>query len=471
MDAGSDAGPMDAGCPSDCTSTSECLAAGCVDGACVETPAPDGMTCGELSERVCVAGACVMRGCGDGYRERGPDPPREACDDGNLDDGDACSPTCEPTAMRVSPLGDAYHLGTAGGPHVAVDGSGALLMVWRRVGSATRILGRIYGRGGTLPPAGMRAPFVVGDEAGSGVPRDGAVVGLERGWVVVWQGPETMFSVQFRLVEPDGTLGPIVRVNESMGDPVAVPRVAALDDGFVVVWEQRRGGASADPEEGVRARLFASDGRALGGEMIVPTTITGRQLGPTVASDGETWLVAWTDQPFIGDTWRVFARRYRGATPLDPTQIGLALDGGLGPQVAALGEGRFAVSWRESRGDAGDILAATLGPDDDAIAPSAVVVVGATAETDRNQSIAAYGLGGEFMVAWEIADFSDPTIGVGMSPGGELPPELVDLLPAFLDAGAVRPALTAAPDGVWLTWSDSFYDESFWAFLVPGGDR
>ncbi|HJL00769.1 MAG TPA: hypothetical protein RMI29_05135, partial [Polyangiaceae bacterium LLY-WYZ-15_(1-7)] len=103
-DGGSDAGPSCGPCEVPPGMDGECVAdAYCLDGACVQDLEPDGVACGELvggtPAGVCVMGTCRPRGCGDGYREPGPTatepdaPAREGCDDGNLEAGDACSPS------------------------------------------------------------------------------------------------------------------------------------------------------------------------------------------------------------------------------------------------------------------------------------------------------------------------------------------------------------------------------------------
>jgi hypothetical protein len=103
-DAGVIGGPV-------CATTQDCLSIGvlqndctqrCVFGAgtegrCMDTAeaAPDGTTCGGTNERICVAGECVDRGCGDGFVDRAPPTGEpEYCDDGNDSDCDLCNNSC-----------------------------------------------------------------------------------------------------------------------------------------------------------------------------------------------------------------------------------------------------------------------------------------------------------------------------------------------------------------------------------------
>lgn len=78
------------------------IPAGETDGRCVSLSAPmatpDGTACGTSGApmEICVQGACVERGCGDGFRDRLPDTTRpEHCDDGaNGDPADGCDDMC-----------------------------------------------------------------------------------------------------------------------------------------------------------------------------------------------------------------------------------------------------------------------------------------------------------------------------------------------------------------------------------------
>lgn len=72
-------------------------------GHCVLGPAaPDGVVCGGSDgAEICVAGACVMRRCGDGFLDRNADPP-EYCDDGNSNEDDFCR-TCQTPCTNPAP--------------------------------------------------------------------------------------------------------------------------------------------------------------------------------------------------------------------------------------------------------------------------------------------------------------------------------------------------------------------------------
>ena len=102
-------------CRFTCSSDTDCVDANVCDGAetcanpgtatstCVAspTPEPDGTLCGPM--QICVSGACVMSGCGDGFTDSGRG---EECDDGNTTDGDGCDTDCTYTCDNAADCGD-----------------------------------------------------------------------------------------------------------------------------------------------------------------------------------------------------------------------------------------------------------------------------------------------------------------------------------------------------------------------------
>jgi len=222
-DAGVDAFVPDAFVPEpdggpacECVATSECESAACVDGVCVRGPVSDGAECGEVvmgaPSGVCVAGGCVARGCGDGFVEPGPSddapdaPAREACDDGNLLDGDACSASCTPTSFVVDRAPDLEYAPAleSGQPRaLAVEGQGRVLLIYQRYdGAPGPLLGQRF------DPGGVR----LGDVITIGSPMGlASVAGLPSGgWVVAYERSVTSVMSQaavFRTVSPEGVLG------------------------------------------------------------------------------------------------------------------------------------------------------------------------------------------------------------------------------------------------------------------------
>jgi cysteine-rich repeat protein len=75
--------------PADCMIVGlDCYEPTCVDGECGTVPSPDGTPC---SAGQCSRGFCIPSGCGNGVLDSG-----ETCDDGNMEYGDGCQPSCTP---------------------------------------------------------------------------------------------------------------------------------------------------------------------------------------------------------------------------------------------------------------------------------------------------------------------------------------------------------------------------------------
>src|SRR5262245_35785108 len=136
--------------------------------------------------------------CGNGKLEGD-----EACDDGNPDDGDACSKDCKITEFDVEAdptVGNEWPgIGTSG-----VDGGKGFFVVWRFRGSEAdqnddQIRGRAYTAAGervTNPPVQLSTTTSPG-QARIGTNRDGVSI-------VTWQSFSESNLVRYRVVQADG---------------------------------------------------------------------------------------------------------------------------------------------------------------------------------------------------------------------------------------------------------------------------
>jgi len=279
IDAGTDAGP--ACLPSSCVALGVCETAACIDDVCVHTPVADGTVCDEVGAMLCVGGSCVMRGCGDGWREPGPAPAREGCDDGNVVGGDACTARCAPRIFTIQSRTDKLDEL----PAMAADRSGALLAAWTaQIGVADPTVSlrarRFDPRGVPLDAHGM--PLDIATDVAFGWPFETTVAGLDAGWVVAWSAPDgdgDLTGVRYALVASDGTVGAARTANETVAFVQSEPSLAPLTDGFVVSWTDESG-ADAD----VRARRFNAAGVSTGHELAVASTAAGNQRSARVAS-------------------------------------------------------------------------------------------------------------------------------------------------------------------------------------------
>lgn len=499
FDAGTDTGPT-----CECPASTLCLAQACIDGACVATPEPAGTVCGEMPlgvpEGVCLEGACVMRGCGDGYREPGPvvdeAPAREGCDDGNLLDGDACSPTCEPTLYAAIPGDDSSDVipqlrGQR--PALAVDDSGRVLATWLEAQFPTSseeyvVLARRFTPEGVA--VGDVIELVRGVGASLPVP-----VGLGEGWAVLHESSTVgLDGIVFRRVQVDGSVG-APRLVPGTG-AASSPFATRHGDGVLTVWTR-----SVSGQNRVFARRLSASGMSLDTAeiQVTPPDVMRRADNPRVASirapatsgTGEanaTALIAWRDSG--GEYPTIYARRLRdtagGTAFVDSAPFELPTDpipfaGGC--YVASLSAGatasdaRFAVVWSGGevmRTDttttifAGRVMAREVTGSSAALPAQQVL---ATEQGGDNFPIIVaepgVGASGEvtFVAAWHA------TTGAVIA-GDHLPPE-VSALRAAWGAGEETLGLVATPHaaygpGIWVTSVDDLrVSPGLDAFLLP----
>jgi cysteine-rich repeat protein len=318
-----DANDASAGPCAACEPSSPCETAECIDDICVREPLEEGTSCGEAS--ICVASECVERGCGDGYVEPGPTPPREQCDPGAGTPNDGCSSTCEAEMVSIYAPSTLDPEQRWAAPAVGVDGDGRVLFTWTVQESETSpklLMGRI-GTGGEPFEIGRGFTAYRGTWAHEFHAGEPTVLGLEVGWVVAWPQGETYApSLRYRMVAPDGSLSTVETPHEA-GARASHPRMAALPDGFVMGWE------SAVLRDNMRipqarARRFADDGTPLGPVMELDSATEQQQASVDVASQGTEWIAVWLRaDPSEPSDGVATIRRFDGADATDDEPIEL----------------------------------------------------------------------------------------------------------------------------------------------------
>jgi cysteine-rich repeat protein len=332
---------------------------------------------------LCANGECRRAGagiCGDGFLEPGPEPSREACDDGNTIDGDACTPGCQPSIFTVAERSGARDMR----PVVAEDDGGHALIAWvaeeaeleRRV---VRV--RPYSNAGFATSEAVDVATIPG--LGDGVTL--SLAPLMTGFVLAWGGPGVDDAEGGIRIARLGVDGRVVR-------SIIVPMTA----------EERRGAqhspsvavirdpATATPtvalawiDESVPATL-GRGGRAMLRRM--PQSFTEANMGPRLvlsapglvarqvaaaANRVGTLLVVWAevnedpDDP-TPDTGRLLGQRFTRDATVDPAPIELySYEDSASIALAAMRDGRFVLNavLRETvgvRGRVGPLDATTL---------------------------------------------------------------------------------------------------------------
>ncbi|MEM9070444.1 MAG: hypothetical protein AAGE52_18205 [Myxococcota bacterium] len=394
-----------------CVAPSECETATCVDGECVVEPVLDTTPCGEVGWH-CVRGICRARGCGDGYREPGPSPLREACDDANDAVGDACN-ACETTVATVASREDGYDT-FLGAASVGVDDDGLGLVVWAAEDlreTEPRLQLRAYRmeRGGAI----VGEALVLHPSLPLGVEIAPKVAGAGEGWAVAWL--EDGQAVVRRVLR-DGSVSPRRLVGTGVRD------VALARDGDVLAFV-------AQPDA---LTLHRFDEEFLRSDATTLRSGSIQQVAAASASHGP-WAVTWSE----GDA-RVRARvSGRGVF-----EIGAGGD----PSMAATAAG-FAIAWSTAEVDPrGDVWVREIGVEG---LGDAIAIAERPVYAESQPSIAALGEG--WVASWhERGAFG----GGGLFLHGVSSPEsevLASLVAPPGDQGGLT--LATGPDGAWVAWS------------------
>ena len=252
-------------------------------------------------------------------------------------------------------LGRFYH----GNPDLACDDSGSLLLVWEDARSSlVEIYAQLFDNQGS-PTEGN---FRVSCQGMINNFSPGCDMSPEGDFVVVWSATEgSQNDVYGRLFSPSGQpLDTCFVVND---DGLSVdhiqPRVATdSSGGFVVVWQDARGGQSR-----IYAQRFAPDGSRIGGNFAVycdrPDPLQfDADLDVNQRGD---FTVAWVE-PFFSSTM-VYAQRYDSSgTHLD-TNLMVVDDSAAfpeSPRVVLTDDGYLMAAWTDHRGEGSDVYFQTF---------------------------------------------------------------------------------------------------------------
>jgi hypothetical protein len=150
---------------------------------------------------------------------------------------------------------------------------------------------------------------VVVNETQAGIQKTPSIALTTDGnFVVAWSGngagdADGIFA---RRIDGAGTpLGGEILVNSDTADVQTTPSVTGTDDnGFAVTWADQ---SSPEPNANFEIvfREFTGTNDPLSSDIIVNTTLVGRQWNPTIVSVGENFLVSWSGRG-TGDSFGVF---------------------------------------------------------------------------------------------------------------------------------------------------------------------
>ncbi|MBR1121079.1 VCBS repeat-containing protein [Bradyrhizobium lablabi] len=264
------------------------------------------------------------------------------------------------------------------------------------------------------------------------------------GFVVTWTdysmgvggtgGDTSSSAVKAQVFAAGGTkVGSEILVNTATASDQDNPQITALSNGgFVVTWSdlsQGVGGTGGDASGyAVKAQVFAAGGTKVGSEILVNTSTASHQSGAQITSlSNGGFVVTWQDLSAGGDSGyavraQVFAAN--GTKVGGESLVNSATAGDqVIPQITALSNGGFVVTWRDASagvgGAGGDssgyAVKAQVFAADGTKVGSEILVNTATANEQANAQITALSNGG-FLVTWE--DSSHGVGGAGGDSGG-----------------------------------------------------
>lgn len=242
---------------------------------------------------------------------------------------------------------------------VASDAAGEFVVLWRTVDAEPgHLFARRRNEAGTSDVTGL---FEVADGVAM-VPKDAEVASDAFGnTVAVWGDLGATFQVWGARHSSDGTpLGAPFQVPTTTGSDDFDPSVVRRPSGeFVVAWEASSVARGSGGE--ISARVFASDGSPVGGDVQVNVYTTGSQITPRVAMAGNgDFAVVWEDDT-VGSIWaRLFTSE---GTPLGvDLQVSndFTSDQDAGPASAFDPRGRLLVTWETTSSGQRDVFARRL---------------------------------------------------------------------------------------------------------------
>ncbi len=180
------------------------------------------------------------------------------------------------------------------------------------------------------------------------------------GFLVVWshgKGEATDPGVYAARVDPLGNLlDPFgILVSASAGEQTTC-KVAALPDGFLVVWSAPHGASLTDWD--ILATRVQSDGTVLDAIPLPVCTVGGVQTSPAVAANGDNYLVVWADYRGTGIYGTIVTPDGR-LSPTNGFPICTAIYEQYTPAVAALGT-NYLVVWQDYRNSTTSVYASDI---------------------------------------------------------------------------------------------------------------
>lgn len=340
-------------------------------------------------------------------------------------------------------------------PQITALANGDFVVTWPTSGERIDILARVFGATGT--PRGDAFP--VNTTTSADRPQITALA--DGGFVVIWSNGGGIFG---HVCDANGPVaGEDFSVDSSSID---VPEVAALTDGsFAVTWDAG--------DNDLRARVFDAAGTALGAHFPVNDGAlgggggeSGLQPDITALANGK-FVVTWTAVEEGFDNIRARIYDASGNALVDSFPVNSTTAGDFHePRITTLADGGFVVTWVSRETDSGEIRGRVFDANGNAVGEDFLVNTTTDGDQDRPQ-ITALANGG-FAVTWDSVEGASREIRArvfGLTPDNQ-PPVITS------DDGGDTAAKSVAENSTLVTTlaaNDPDSDQTL-TFLISGGE-
>lgn len=231
------------------------------------------------------------------------------------------------------------------------------------------------------------------------------------GFVITWRDNSSGHSnIRAQVFAADGTpLGGEMQVNTTTSEDQSDPQIAALEGGgFVITWQDNSQTGEDTSQQAVRAQVFAADGTAVGGELLVNTTTPSIQGNPQVTQlAGGGFTITWSDWSSGDEDIRAQVFAADGTSVGGEILVNTTTSGHQSsPEITALTGGGFVITWQDSSQTGGDIsdtaVRAQAFAADGTSVGEEILVNTTTTDVQFNPNIAPLA-GGGFVIIWEDA--------------------------------------------------------------------
>lgn len=204
------------------------------------------------------------------------------------------------------------------------------------------------------------------------------------GFIVTWvdwsgtEGDSSLSAIRAQIFHADGIRsGGEILVNTGTYDRQVTPSTTRLTDGqFVVTWEDAGGGAGDYSESAIRGQLFNGNGEKSGTEFLINTITYDDQIRPAVTALGNgRFVVVWQNYGIEGSNTngseiraQIFnsdGSKFANEFQINAETIGAQFE----PNVTAVNNGGFVVTWVERDGAGADVHAKIFDADGNVVIP------------------------------------------------------------------------------------------------------